>query len=321
MAAKISELLALARDLEQRVRLEQLLQAIADRTSALLRTPRVSIRLFDPTQTRLLATCRAGKPLHQNASEYRFGEGLIGWIAEHVLPLRTDDAEADPRFVKRPDMVDRMGSFLGAPVVIDRSCIGVISAVNAQQRFFSEDDEELLQLVAALCAPRVELARLSRLAQLDTLTGAFNRRGLEQLFPDPPPNPTVTVAMVDIDHFKSINDDFGHASGDEVLKHVARLLSAVVRAEDSIVRLGGEEFLLVLPGIELNGAARIAERTRCTVEVTHFSGLPEGRRVTISVGVAQLKPLESRDAAIARADAALYRAKSSGRNRVELATD
>ena len=321
MGVTISELLALARELNQRVRFEELLQAIADRTATLLHTSRVSIRLFDPTQTRLLATCRAGKPLHQNAtSEYRLGEGLIGWIAQQVLPLRADDAEADPRFVKRPDMVDRMGSFLGAPVVIDGVCIGVISAVNPQLGFFSADHEEMLQLVAALCAPRVELARISRLAQVDVLTGAFNRRGLELLLPDPPLVPVVTVVMVDIDHFKAVNDDFGHASGDEVLKQVARVLSEVVRAEDSVVRLGGEEFLIVLPGIELGRAARIAERTREMVEATRFNGLPVDRRVTISVGVAQLKLSESRDAAIARADGALYRAKSSGRNQVQLAS-
>ena len=130
----------------------------------------------------MLATCRAGLPLHQNAtSEYRRGEGLVGWISEHCKPLRSDDAEADPRFVTRPDMVDRMGSFLGAPVVVEGTCIGVISAVNTAKAFFSPHDEELLRLIAGLCSPHIEVARLSRLAHLDPLTGAFNRRGLDMI--------------------------------------------------------------------------------------------------------------------------------------------
>src|SRR2546423_5823021 len=114
--------------------LEEMLQAIVERCADVIGVARVSIRLFDPTHTRLLATARAGKPLHQNATgEYRLGEGLIGWIAERVQPMRTNDAEADPRFVKRPDMVDRMGSFIGAPIVVDKACIGVISAVGAEK--------------------------------------------------------------------------------------------------------------------------------------------------------------------------------------------
>src|SRR5438876_11617883 len=114
--------------------LEEMLQAIVERTADVIGVPRVSIRLFDPTHTRLLATCRAGKPLHQNATgEYRRGEGLIGWIAEQAKPLRTGDAQADPRFVVRPDMVERMGSFLGAPVISETTCIGVISAVSPAQ--------------------------------------------------------------------------------------------------------------------------------------------------------------------------------------------
>ena len=269
------------------------------------------------THTRLLATCRAGKPLHKNATgEYRRGEGLIGWIAEQVKPLRSDDAEADPRFVVRPDMEDHMGSFVGAPVLSEGSCIGVISAVAPQKASFTAHTEDLLQLIAGLCAPHIEVVRLSRLAQIDALTGTYNRHGLELVCPNTAAHRIRTLAMVDIDHFKAINDRHGHAGGDEVLKLVARLLAEALREEDSVIRMGGEEFLLVLPDIEIHQGTRIAERVRGTVEQAVLQVAQAEVRLTVSVGVTLQLPDEARDDAVARADAALYRAKTSGRNRV-----
>lgn len=317
MADELAALLSLTGALAGCTHLEEVLQLIANRTAELLGAPRVSLRLFDPTHTRLLATCRAGTPLHRNgASEYQRGEGLVGWVAEQVQPLRTDDAEADPRFVTRPDMTEPMGSFLGAPVVIEGACIGVLSAVAAEKAAFSAHSQDLLQLIAGMCAPHVEVARLSRLAQLDALTGSFNRHGLELVCPADEVSRPLTLAMVDIDHFKAINDQHGHAAGDEVLKRVARLLSESVRAEDSVVRMGGEEFLLVLPDLDLHKAVRVTERTRALVEGSVIQTSSAAVRLTVSSGVAQRQPGEARDETVARADEALYRAKSSGRNRV-----
>src|SRR5439155_26223920 len=144
-------------------------------------------------------------------------------------------------------------------------------------------------------------------------TGAFNRRGLEVAFPE---SRTCSVMMVDIDHFKKVNDALGHAAGDECLKRVAQLLSGVLRSEDSVIRYGGEEFLLVLPGIDLNTALRIGERARQAVEATTVRLSKVDVQLTISVGVAFRRPGEMRDETIARADAALYNAKQMGRNRV-----
>ena len=318
MSDDVTDLLALTRALGRCARLEEVLQLVADRCASLLATPRVSIRLFDPTQTRLIATCRAGQPLHLNAtSEYQRGEGLIGWIAQEEKTLRADDAEADPRFTRRPDMVEKMGSFLGAPLMVQGACIGVVSAVNAKRAHFTARHEELLELIADMCSPHLEVARLSRLAQLDALTGAFNRRGLELVLPE-----TLTqlasLVMVDIDHFKLINDQLGHSAGDEVLKRLARLLSAALRDEDAVIRMGGEEFLLVLPDIDVHQAMRIAERIRATVEEAVVRVGDKEVRLTVSAGVAQKRSDEPRDTAVARADAALYEAKQSGRNRVRL---
>jgi diguanylate cyclase (GGDEF)-like protein len=306
-------LLDMTNALSRATSLEQTLQVVVDTCAELLSTTRMSLRLFDPTHTRLIATARAGQPLHRNATyDYQRGEGLIGWVAEHAQPIRANDAEADPRFQQRADMVDRMGSFLGAPVIHDGKVIGVLAAVHQVKDAFTPEHEQLVLLIAGICAPHVEVARLERLAQVDVLTGAFNRRGLDLCFPEATRR-KLSVAMIDIDHFKRINDELGHGAGDVCLKKLARLLFDSMRAEDSVIRLGGEEFLLVLPGSDLHEGQQIAERVRAAVEATP---LIDERRVTISVGVAQHKLGDSREETILRADQALYSAKQRGRNQV-----
>ena len=317
MLAEIQQLTAFTRDLQRRLTLEEMLQIVVDRAAALLATGRVSARLLDATRTRLLVSARAGESLHDSPIvEFKIGEGLIGWVAAQARPLRLSDPERDPRFQPRAHLKDRMGSFLGVPLLSDDQSIGVLAAVSPAADAFTAEHEELLALLAGICAPHVEIARLSRLAQVDALTGALNRHGLALAFPEAA---VLSVAMADVDHFKPVNDAHGHAAGDEVLRAVARLLSSVLRAGDAVVRYGGEEFLLILPGIDLHRAGHVAERARkaveeCTLDV---GGAPV--RVSISLGVAERSPGEPRDRLIERADQALYAAKQAGRNRVVFA--
>jgi len=162
---------------------------------------------------------------------------------------------------------------------------------------------------------------IEELAIRDELTGAFNRRFLietlarersraERL------NEPFSICMVDLDHFKLINDTLGHAAGDSVLKHFAELAPRGLRGIDTFGRFGGEEFLLVLPGTERPGALAVAERVRSATEATSFPALPYERRLTISVGVATHARGEDTGALLARADKALYQAKAAGRNQV-----
>ena len=313
----IARLLQLTRRLGAARGLDATLQVVVDSAVELMHAPRVSIRLFDPTHSRLIATCRAGQPMHQNpTSTYRPGEGLLGWIAAHGQTLRSGDAMADPRFVRRPDMIEQMGSYLGVPITIDGQVVGVLSAVAAERDAFTEAHAQLLELVAGIAAPHVEVGRLSRLAQVDALTGALNRHGLDAVFPTSPRRAeTVSVVLIDVDHFKAVNDQLGHGVGDECLKGLARLLSQLIREEDALIRYGGEEFLLVLPNTALMQAAAIAERAR---EKLHASALIPGRAVTLSAGVAEQTGDETREQTIARADLALYEAKRQGRDRVVL---
>lgn len=319
----LEALTELAVDVQRRRSLDELLQVIVDRTAAIMGVPRVSIRLFDPTHTALVAVCRAGEPLHVEEAEFEPGEGLLGWIAQQCESIRTNDADADPRFVPRPGMEKRLGAFLGVPLVSGRTGMGVLSAVGGDHPF--EDHHEwLMTLVAAICAPHVDLVRLARLSQVDPLTGSLNRRGFDDAFPEVAARDgyvdPLSVIMVDIDHFKVINDERGHAVGDEVLKHVAQMLGEALRAGDAVVRYGGEEFLLILPGVDRLSATRVAERARRLVHT--YPAVVAGHRipVTISLGVAQRRPGEPRQDVIARADKAMYAAKRGGRDRVEIAS-
>ncbi len=166
--------------------------------------------------------------------------------------------------------------------------------------------------------------RIEEMASTDKLTGLLNRHAftilidklISELRREPRP---VALLMADVDHFKSINDRHGHLAGDTVLEHVATTLENGLRASDLAVRWGGEEFLLVLKGCEPEEARRIAENLRAAVAGNPVSLPGKSIAVTISVGIASFGPDEPPSQAIDRADAALYKAKHGGRNRVELA--
>jgi diguanylate cyclase (GGDEF)-like protein len=164
-------------------------------------------------------------------------------------------------------------------------------------------------------------ARLAALASHDGLTGLKTRRAFEERMVDElarirRSSQPVSLLLLDIDHFKSFNDSFGHPRGDEVLRAVARLLSRAIRDTDIAVRYGGEEFAIILPNTDSDGAAMMGERLRAAIEEAPWSE----RAITMSVGAATATT-HTTDLAelLEHADRALYRSKQGGRNRVTLA--
>jgi diguanylate cyclase (GGDEF)-like protein len=166
--------------------------------------------------------------------------------------------------------------------------------------------------------------RIEELAELDDLTGSFNRRCIMGFLDDEiaraeRTNVPCSIALIDLDWFKRINDTYGHPTGDEVLKTFAITVFANIRGVDRFGRYGGEEFLLVLPETPLDVAVRLLDRLRSIVAGLDWSAFSPGMSVTVSAGVATLKENETADLFLARADGALYKAKAQGRNRTSSA--
>ncbi|MCC7000090.1 MAG: diguanylate cyclase [Deltaproteobacteria bacterium] len=316
MHAGIQALTALVSDLGRELSLEERLQLLADRTALMLETPRASVRVFNAERTALLAAARAGRAIHQNPYQpFQPGAGLLGWIAEHKKPLRTPDAEADPRYIPRPDMTTKLGSFLGVPLLHHSVCIGVMSATNPRVDAFSSEHEQMLVLIAGMCAPHLELARLHALGNGAPGAGQLARRGVDPAFPEVIARDStlrpLSVALVSID--QQHTGTLGH----EVMRRITLLLASMLRSGDAVLRDGASDLLVILPAADLGQARRVAERVRAAVEARTLTVAGESVRVTVSAGVAERGLTETREELIVRARAAMAAAQAAGRNRVE----
>jgi diguanylate cyclase len=169
-------------------------------------------------------------------------------------------------------------------------------------------------------------AHYARTSRMDALTGLFNRRWLDEVLERQcrrcaEGTTAMSLILVDIDHFKQVNDRFGHLFGDEALKAVANHLRMNTRPLDVAARFGGEEFAVLLHGLDLRGAVEVAEQIRNDIGEAEILGSDAQMRLTVSIGVAQLQEFEQPMTLLQNADRALYEAKHLGRNRVVTATE
>lgn len=224
------------------------------------------------------------------------------------------------------------------PLVRQDRIVGSLNMGSFEQRRFTDalatDFLHHLAVIAAFCLENaVNRARLVRSGFTDVLTGWHNRRYLqtrlrEELARSRRELTPLTCLMIDVDHFKRINDSHGHLAGDEVLRQVAQRVDGEVRSSDVSARYGGEEFVILLPSTPLEAGQRLAERIRAAVSAESFAirAAPEPLAVTVSIGVAEHRPAAGEEdlkvageRLLARADVALYEAKASGRNSVAAA--
>ncbi len=278
-------------------------------------------------------------------------DSVYEWCAEDIVPMRerrhgllTDrfadwldrlrrhesiartvvqDAEHQALYPESADIQ----SVLLVPMFQQGTLRGVLSFDAVRQaRHWPESDMNLLKVAANLIGSalvRVELElELERQASYDSLTGLLNRRKFEKMLSRELRRAsryqaTFAVIIFDVDHFKSVNDSFGHDVGDMVLRQLAREVRAHIRDSDGLGRWGGEEFILLLPETGVDDAMHVAESIRSALEHTHFDG---PGTVTVSLGVSGFQPGDTLSGMLKRADRALYRAKEQGRNRAVLIT-
>ena len=303
-----------------------LLSRIAELICQLIDAKSCSVMLLDAKRERLLAKAAYGlRTERMHSLSFRVGEGVAGWVVEHGESAMINDVAADSRFVQLPLNQTPISSLLCVPLIARGERVGCVTATSERTDAFDQNDLEIVRFISMTIALDIENVRLHRVAVTDPLTGAYNREFMMTRLPQEieaaiERDRTLSVAMVDVDHFKAVNDQYGHGIGDVVLAEVARRLRSAIRAGDLLVRYGGEEFLVVLPKADAGRAWEVGERMRQRVCERAFDvGDGMALLLRISVGIAQWRLNEKMLGLIERADVALYDAKDRGRNRVEVA--
>jgi len=282
---------------------------------------------IDPAEGRLVVRAARGRPV--NPLEHRQfgpGSGLAGWVADRRRQLLLPDLHRVPALLEGEAVLPRERSYLASPLAAGGRVLGVAALTHSRPGAFSAEDARLLGVIASQAARALEqgelLRSLERMAITDGLTHLHNRRYFQVRLEEEIRRARryavpVSLILLDIDHFKRVNDEMGHAAGDAVLVQLAGTLRAGVRETEIVARYGGEEFAILLPQTGCSDALVAAERLRGAVEAMTVQ-TAEGRcvRITISAGVAGCTAGCTAASLVADADSALYRAKQAGRNRV-----
>jgi diguanylate cyclase (GGDEF)-like protein len=250
---------------------------------------------------------------------------ILQEMRETKQPCVIIDTELDPRWRANPGM-GWIRSFISAPITIRGHVVGIINIMSATPNFFTSEHSDRLMAFAAQSAVAIENAQLFEqayyLSVTDPLTELINRRHFFEVVQLEFERAlryrrTLSVMMVDVDHFKNINDSFGHAMGDLVLREIATRIKRTLRTNDIVARFGGEEFIVLMPETNLVQGCQVAERVRHAVSDVPIEKEVGTVQITLSIGVAEMNEKSSNmDQLIKDADEALYAAKATGRNRV-----
>jgi diguanylate cyclase (GGDEF)-like protein len=254
-------------------------------------------------------------------------------LGEEVIDVDRVTLQVEKRKLRpKQMMIDpkaTLKSHLTLPLTIEGEIIGCISLNSDQPNAFDAQDLQFLSVIGYQMAASLKhfqrFSSIKNIAIYDTLTNLYNRRYFEErleveaqksFFSDT----SLSLVMVDIDHFKRVNDTFGHTEGDRVLCEIASLLKTSVRKKDTVARYGGEEFILILPEAGLEESSMIAERIRRLVEDTPFEIGQAQINLTVSLGISNFPSHQARskEELVKMADLALYDAKRRGRNRVNI---
>ncbi|WNG18783.1 diguanylate cyclase [Cystobacter fuscus] len=327
--AELGLLFDVAHSLNSTLELPEMLARITQLVPERLHIPDFSIMLVNAEGHLEIKSTFPADPVLEGMT-FRFGEGICGRAAATQRSVYVPDvAEPSSQYARRDERPEQeRGAMYCVPLVHTNTVLGVLNFQRPEVASFSPQELEMLATVADQVAAAVKNALLHteavRLTLTDPLTGVPNRRHLfsrlelevarAQRF-----GTHVSILMVDIDHFKKLNDAAGHRAGDEALRKVCDVLRARVRKVDTLARYGGEEFMLVLSNVSKKDAHEVAEKLRrAVVEAPQLAAPTQpGGHITVSIGVATLPTdAAAQDHLVDCADSALYASKRGGRNRV-----
>jgi diguanylate cyclase (GGDEF)-like protein len=318
-----------ARTLQAEHNPERILQVAAARLSQVMSVDRLAIFEADWERHRFRPRVLAGDGTEGlTTSEITLNEGITGWAFARGQPYRCADTDSHPAASTIPGTQREPESLLAIPLIAGDQRLGVLDVWRDGLDAFSEEDLERCALLGFITAAAWSNAQmygeLERRALTDALTGLFNIRWWRDMGPRVMSQSLRTgagvgILLMDLDHFKLINDTAGHAAGDSVLRAVARAIRRVVRDSDYAVRYGGEEFLIVLTNSTVEGAIRVAQALQAAVAELRAPA-SDLKRVTASIGVAVFPDHgQEMDDVVAAADLAMYQAKREGRDRIAMA--
>jgi diguanylate cyclase (GGDEF)-like protein len=297
---------------------------LAQSCAELMRAERGSLLFFDEETQNFIVKAATGNRADIIREETEtLGVKVAQKVFQSGEPLVVPDINETPIPPAPPEWNYKTDSFISYPITIGGQKIGVLNVTDKTGgEIYDRFDLELLNSIAPQLAVALDRVTLKQLSMTDKLTGLYNLRYLEARLAE-----EISLAqrhgfplsfmMIDVDKFKSYNDDFGHGEGNKALQIVAQCLKESLRGADVAARYGGEEFSILLPQTTLGEARIIAERVRQKVEETEFPN----RKVTISIGVSSCSPDCTQPELMSEADKALYQAKASGRNKVRIYED
>jgi two-component system cell cycle response regulator len=305
---------------------DEILKIILDQTKDILNCDKSSILLVNKDLHVLkfgyLSKDEESTMLKDTA--LKMGEGIAGTVWQNGVPIVINNAQNDPRFSNQADKKSQniTESLLAAPLIVNGDIIGVIEAINKrEQKNFSDFDLLMLQYISIQSAIAIKNAELYELAIRDGMTKLFIHKHFRERLSEEWSRAhrykeELSLIMLDIDHFKNFNDNYGHQLGDSVLKDVANLIKENSRNIDIPCRYGGEEFAVVLPSTNHENALMIAERMRQSIANHSVEAGDKSIEVTVSLGVSTVphESIKSADDFIEMTDKSLYLSKKNGRN-------
>lgn len=292
---------------------------VAPSSDRLARALSITASVFDALETGIVVATEKGRILHANEALC----ALVGLARDRILAMSSFElVEHVASLVDRPPLLLSERKMLPAESRLVCEEVTFVRPARAVVRWVAQRVEaggKVAHLVTCTdVTAEVELCAVQeRSASIDRLTGLMNRRAMETVLRREHARTTrlggaMTLLLLDVDHFKRVNDRFGHAAGDEVLRRVGGVLRAL-RGADYPARWGGEEFLVLLPATPMEGGRSCAERVRAAIEALQLATGP----LTVSGGLAELVLGENVERLIARADERLYAAKAAGRNQIQ----